>query len=101
MGHGVKGVFRTGPPPVIASFPTGQSPVQKLDLANASCVCGAAAAEAQRHAVSGFGIKISRTTASKSWQAEMNCRKVLRVGANESNSSTVRPPSVFARRKSA
>jgi hypothetical protein len=31
-GHGVKGVLRTGSPPVIASFPTCESPVTKLNF---------------------------------------------------------------------
>ena len=57
--------------------------------------CGTTArsqsAVAPRHYASGFGIKISRTIASKSWHAVMNCRKVRRVGAKESNSSIVKP----------
>src|SRR6202451_1839145 len=100
-GHGVKGVLRTGSPPVIASFPTCESPVTKLNLVDVCCACAAAAAGALRHDASGFAIKISRTTPSKSWHAVINCRKVRRVGAKESNSSTVNPPSVFAHRKSA
>jgi hypothetical protein len=72
-----------------------------MELVDASCVCGSAPATASRHYASGFGIKISRTTPSKSWHAATNCHEVRRVGANESNSSTVKPPSEFARRKAA
>ena len=43
---------------------------------------------------------MSRTTESKSWQAEINCLSVRLVGPNESNSEIEIPFSEYARRKS-
>src|SRR3984957_16504124 len=50
--------------------------------------------------LSGLGIITSRTIAFRSAQAAMNWRSVRCVAPNESNSSSVKPPSVYARRKS-
>src|SRR5271156_3590387 len=52
-GHGVKGVLRPGSPPVIASFPTCESPVRILNLGNGFCPSDLASGTLQRQAASG------------------------------------------------